>query len=194
MNERPEKEKLSPAERSKARLNAYREMQQDIDFMVERLARMESKMESPGTQWVKEARTGESKLNDMPRAPGYSGDRLSDQVARKVELEEEIRMAVARERAEYEAIKLITAHMRRSDERAIIQFRYLDGDKWTEINEVIHGNREDFPEKIEDYLRQTFRKHGTALLSFAKAWDDLRARKDAVAKRKAQRAAKELRE
>lgn len=159
---------LPPAERAKRRLKAYRDLQESIDFKTERLARMEDKLQSVGSQ----------QISDMPRNPSGPGDRMAAAIARKVDLEAEIRQDIARERAEYEAIRMIAAAMPKADERTVIQLRYLDGAKWSEISEVLYQQRDDYKEKPEYYLRQTFKKHGTALLSFAEAEEGLKARKE----------------
>lgn len=158
---------MPPAERAKKRLAAFRDLQQTIDFKTERLERMAAKLTSIGSQ----------QITDMPKAPSGPGDRMAEAIARKVDLEREIQQDIARERAEFDAILLITKAMAKPDEQIVIQLRYLDGAKWKEIAEALYQQRDDYEEKQDDYLRQTFRKHGTALLSFAAAEDEVRTRK-----------------
>lgn len=165
---------LQPAERAKKRLAAYRDLQQTIDYKTERLARMAEKLTSIGSP----------QISDMPKAPSGPGDRMTEAIARKVDLEREIQQDIAKERAEYEAISLIASAMTKPDERTVIQLRYLDGAKWDEIAEVLYQQRDDYVDKSDYYLRQTFRKHGTALLSFAEAEDEIMARKDPGRKKK----------
>jgi len=165
MDEKSRREK-DLAEKAKKRLNAFAQLQRTIDFKIERLARMEEKAQSVGGQT----------LSDMPKAPGYTGDRMTDTVARIVDLENEIRRDRAQEAAEYETIKMIAAGMDKADERAVIELRYLDGAKWEEISAVIYGSRDDFEAKHDYFLRQTFRKHGAALLSFAESEERMDAR------------------
>lgn len=183
MDEKSRREK-DLAERAKKRLNAFTQLQRTIDFKIERLARMEEKAQSVGGQT----------LSDMPKAPGYTGDRMTDTVARIVDLESEIRRDRAQERAEYETIKMIAAGMEKADERAVIELRYLDGAKWEEVSEVLYGNREDFDDKRDYFLRQTFKKHGAALLSFAESEETIETGKDTAAKKAPQRAEKRPRE
>ena len=158
---------MSPAERAKKRLTAFRDLQQTIDFKTERLERMTEKLTSVGSP----------QISDMPKAPPGSGnDRMIDAICRKIELEQEIQQDIAKERAEYDAILLITKAMAKPDERIVIQLRYLDGAKWSEVAEALYQNREDYIDKAENYLQQVFRKHGTALLSFAAAEEALRGK------------------
>lgn len=157
---------MSPAERAKKRLTAFRDLQQTIDFKTERLERMAEKLTSVGSP----------QISDMPKAPQGSGnDRMIDAICRKIELEQEIQRDIAKERAEYDAILLITKAMTKPDEQAVIQLRYLDGAKWREIAEALYQSRDDYEEKADNYLQQVFRKHGTALLNFAEAEENLKA-------------------
>lgn len=156
---------MPTAERAKKRLTAFRDLQQTIDFKTERLERMAAKLTSIGSQ----------QITDMPKAPSGPGDRMAEAIARKVDLEREIQQDIARERAEYDAILLITKAMERPDERVVIQLRYLDGAKWREIAEALYQSRDDYEEKADNYLQQVFRKHGTALLNFAEAEESLKA-------------------
>lgn len=158
---------MPPAERAKKRLAAFRDLQQTIDFKTERLEHMEAKLNSIASP----------QISDMPRGGGGTGDRMTDAIARKIDLEREIQQDIARERAEFDAILLITKAMAKPDEQIVIQLRYLDGAKWKEIAEALYQQRDDYEEKQDDYLRQTFRKHGTALLSFAAAEDEMKTRK-----------------
>ena len=40
--------------------------------------------------------------------------------------------------------------------RGVLQMRYLDSASWNEINFALFGDRKDFPERVENYLRTTF--------------------------------------
>ena len=44
------------------------------------------------------------------------------------------------------------------------------------LSAVIYGSRDDFEAKHDYFLRQTFRKHGAALLSFAESEERMDAR------------------
>lgn len=158
---------MPPAERAKKRLAAFRDLQQTIDFKTERLEHMEAKLNSIASP----------QISDMPRGGGGTGDRMTDAIARKIDLEREIQQDIARERAEYDAILLITKAMEKPDERIVIQLRYLDGAKWDTIAEALYSQRDDYDLKADYYLRQTFRKHGTALIGFAEAEDLIRSRR-----------------
>lgn len=168
MTEQTGSGELSAAERARKRLSDFWDLRQSVDYKTERLAIMEEQLGS----------IAGPKLSDAPRTPGSQSDiRTIDAISRKMDLEREIQQDIAKERAEYEAILLITATMAKADERTVIQLRYLDGAKWEAIAEALYSQREDFAEKAEYYLRQTFRKHNAALQGFAEAEDRASGRK-----------------
>lgn len=152
-----QKKEPTPTEQAKERLNAFRDFQRGLDYKIERINMMEQQLQSVGA----------GSLDGMPRAPGYEGDRMAEKIARLVDLKKELEDDIAEERRRYAEIKAIADGMKHADERTVIQLRYLDGAKWPAVSAALYGHRDDFGEKADYYLRQTFRKHGTALQSFA---------------------------
>ncbi len=132
-------------------------MLREIDNQIERLERMEAAMTSPSGP----------NLSGMPRATGNTSDRVAIQVARKIELEETIRAAIDAEAEERAAIELLIQRLKKPDERAVIRLRYFDRAGWPEICKILFGEAEDFEDSTENYMRKTFRLHGTALVSLA---------------------------
>ena len=132
-------------------------MLREIDNQIERLERMEATMTSPSGP----------NLIGMPRASGNTSDRVAIQVARKIELEETIKKAIEAERKEREAIEIMVQQIKKPDERAVIRLRYFDRAEWPEICKILFGESEDFDVNTDNYMRKTFRIHGTALISLA---------------------------
>ena len=151
-------EKHYDVEAIKSRLMGYREMVREIESNSERLERLKSKMYAVGAQ----------NISDMPKAPSHTGDRIADLVQEKTELEEEIRSSVEEKRAEKRALEGIIKHLRRSDERSVIRIRYFDCASWNEVVDVMFGDRPDFLDKEDIYLRRVYKLHGQALYSMAK--------------------------
>jgi len=141
----------------KERLKEYTAMLREIDNQIERLERMEVIMTSPSGP----------NLSGMPRSSGNTSDRVAMQVARKMELEETIREAIEKEQQEREAIEQMIQRIKKPDERAVIRLRYFDRAGWPEICEILFAEAEDFTENTDNYMRKTFRLHGTALISLA---------------------------
>jgi hypothetical protein len=143
----------------KERLKGYTAMLREIDNQIERLERMESTMTSASS----------SNLSGMPKSPGVKTDRTAMIVIRKMELEGTIKEAIEAERTERAAIELLLQQVKKPDERAVIRLRYFDRAGWPEICGILFGEADDFEDATENYMRKTFRLHGTALISLAEA-------------------------
>lgn len=153
-----ENERRYDVEAVKARLYAYREMSRDIENQNERLERINVKLIGVGAQ----------SITDMPKSPSHTDDRTVELIQQKMELEEEIREVVEKRRAERVFFESVIKCLRRSDERAVIRVRYIDGANWDEVVDVLFGGKEDLLEREDIYLRRVYKLHGQALLSMAK--------------------------
>lgn len=141
----------------KYRLIEYREREKDIDSQTERLDRLEMKILSIGSPT----------LSDMPKSPSPPQDRTTALIADKIDLENDIRQAIAEQRREKEAIEVILRKLRHSEERAVIRMRYFDGASWNDVVDMLFGGKDDFLGKEDTYLRRTHKIHGSALLNMA---------------------------
>ena len=142
----------------KARLSRYMDTERDIDSEIERLERLQSKLYG----------TSSKKLSDMPRAPSPVQDRMAQLLARKDELEREIRDMIAAQDAERAWINHMVVGLRRSEQRSVIRMRYLDGERWTDVCALMFGDKEDYCDREDSYLRRVMTLHGQALLNMAK--------------------------
>ncbi len=141
----------------KHRLVEYRERERDIENQLERLDRIELRLKSIGSP----------ALSDIPKSPSASQDKTADIIAQKIDLENEIKMAVAEQRQERNAIESILKKLKHSDERAVIRMRYFDGASWEDVVGMLFGGKEDFLRKEDTYLRRTHKIHGSALMNMA---------------------------
>ena len=141
----------------KDRLNAYRESERRIENQTEAIERLRTKMEGVGAQ----------EITDMPRAPSPSNDRLTDLVYQKQEMEEKLAADVAALREERQFINSVLSQLKSADEQAVIQFRYLIGLNWYDVNDALYGAKADYLGKEDTYLRKAYHIHGQALLHMA---------------------------
>ena len=139
-------------------LREYREIELDIENQIERLERLEAKIYGVGS----------SQLSDMPKARNPVGDRLAILLSQRDELEEDIRAMMASRDEQKAKIESLCKKLRRSDQKAVIRMRYLDGEKWTDITKMLFGKREDFEKREDSYLRTVGNIHGRALKNIAK--------------------------
>lgn len=141
----------------KKRLNAYRELDREIENQIERLDRMFSRLTSAGVQ----------PLSDMPRGSSVNVDKMANYSAEKEELEKQIKNTMDAKAEERSAIEAALSKLKSSNERAVIRIRYIDGGSWDDVESILFGGNEDFLDNMEMYLRRSFRIHGSALKNLA---------------------------
>lgn len=145
----------------KDRLRAYTSLLREIECQKERLARHVETMGAPSSP----------NLTGMPSAPGYTGDKLLREVAKKIDLEEQIAQLEAEEEAERTAIEKLIRKVKNPEERAVLRMRYLDREDWPDIAYALFHKAKDWRGNYRNYQRKIFRIHGAALVSLAEASD-----------------------
>lgn len=155
-------EKHYDVEAVKQRLIDLRDLRREIENQSERLERLETKLVGVGAQV----------LTDMPKSPSPSNDRISDLMQQKFDLEEDIRATLEHRRRERMFFEKIIRRLKRSDERAVIRSRYLDGASWGDVVDLLYGDEEDLLEREDMYRKRVFKLHGRALLSMAQYIED----------------------
>lgn len=103
----------------------------------------------------------------MPKSPSPSNDRISDLMQQKFDLEEDIRATLEHRRRERMFFEKIIRRLKRSDERAVIRSRYLDGASWGDVVDLLYGDEADLLEREDMYRKRVFKLNGRALLSMA---------------------------
>ena len=141
----------------KARLNRYREKDRDIDNEIERLEWLEAKLYNVGSP----------QISDLPKGTP-SKDRKESMIDKKDTLSNRIMDMIKEQEKERVWIEGILASFYKSDEKAVIRMRYIDGCKWNEVTEMLFGNEEDYDDKRESYLRRTTKLHERALINMAR--------------------------
>ncbi len=142
----------------KAWLNQYREIEQDISNQTERLDRLEAKLYGMSSPYI----------SDMPKSSSPVGDKMAVLVAQKERLETQIKNTLKKQADESERIESVLSALQKSDEKAIIRLRYIDGVSWSTASEMLFGNTEDYYDREESYIRRTQKLHGRALESMAR--------------------------
>lgn len=149
--------RICSARSVKRRLMEYRDGERYLETQAARLERLVEKMYG----------TKIPELSDMPKAQSTVMDRTGLMVAQKLEIEEEIRSVKEKQRVEREWIKGVLRHLKSAEEVAVIQTRYLDAESWNTVAKVVFGQKPDFDEKQESYLRQSTKLHKRALSKIA---------------------------
>lgn len=161
LNGGDEESKTYDVQGVKEKLMEYRETEKEIDSQIERLERLQAKMYGVGSP----------QLSDMPKPTGVAGDRISGLIAQKDELESKIRKMINDHTDQRNRIESLVCKLRKADQKTVIRMRYLDGEKWCDISEVLFSSRDDYEGKEDNYLRTVGNIHGRALLNIAKLID-----------------------
>lgn len=151
------KDSKSAVQAVKDRLMDYREREREIDNQIERIENMEAKL------------TGlhSPEITDMPRAQNPAQDRIGSMVVKKREMEMRVLELINIQNEEREWIKGLVRRLKRADERACIEMRYIDAESWSKVTRMLFGNREDYQDRRDSYLRRTTKIHGRALQQMA---------------------------
>lgn len=137
-------------------LSRYRENETALDDVLERIAALRSRLESPKGAAI----TGMPHGSRSEHDPFFRGlAKIDDLEARAQDL-----LAVSRTlyRELNDTIDRITGKGG-ADRRCVLRCRYIDGFPWDTVCEILFSRKPDFEEKQESYLRRTFRIHNEAL-------------------------------
>ncbi len=146
----------------KNKLNAHRQLIEEIEVQELRLERIETKLASFGV----------SVLSDMPKASSMSYDRIADLIVQKDAINESIKSAALKLKNEREEIEKLIEHLSQAKEKTVIRGRYIDGDSWSDVCELIFGGKQDFLEKEDSYMRRTYKIHQSAISNMAKITEE----------------------
>lgn len=137
-------------------LSRYRENEAALDDLLERIAVLRSRLESPKSV----------ALSGMPHGSRSEHDPFIRTLAKIDDLEARAQDLLAVSRTLYrelnDNIDQITGRGG-ADQRCILRCRYIDGFEWNVVCEVLFSRKPDFDDKQETYLRRTFRIHNEAL-------------------------------
>lgn len=144
----------------KALLESYPKLQKRIDNTERRIECLDLSMGAPSTP----------NYSGMPSGSQNGSSKQERDVIRKEELEEKLRDMYAEENRLREEIEGMIELMEKPDEQTVIEMHYLDGAKWRVISLALYGEREDYDEHEQRYLKRTFKVHGSALQSLARIY------------------------
>ena len=141
-------------------LESYHERQQDFEATCERLERLEARLTAPRS----------AALSGLPGAAASDPDRLTFPVAELQELQAETKKQAAalrdlRHRIDG-AVRLIDGPGW-PNRRAVLRMRYIDGERWEVIAQLLFWRDPDFLTKQDSYIRRTFKIRKAALRELA---------------------------
>lgn len=145
----------------KRKLESFAALQRKIDNQIERLEQLKQTMSSPSSPNLGSSGGG-----------SYDGvSKIQRQVEKKDELDRKIRELVVKESEIRKELEQLIEQLEKPDEQTVLEMRYLDRQNWWAICVALYGNRDDYQNNGEKYLKRTFKLHGSALQSLARAYN-----------------------
>lgn len=151
---------MGKSEAVKSWLRRYQEAARDSAALDARAANARMRAES--------ARA--SHLDGLPHGGGFAGDSVGVALAKIDGLELEAQESRAHAVALYHEIDGAIKQIHGNgwpDQRAVLQVRYLDLEPWEGVAEVLFGQRDDYENRQESFLRRCHKIHGAALAALA---------------------------
>ena len=114
-------------------------------------------------------------LDGLPRAPGFEGDRIGGIIGTADILDRE---AAAKEQEAADVYVEIDTALHQiggkyaAEIRTALQARYLDGLPWSDVSYMLFGDREDFLQKEDTFLRRTMQYHKRGIEALIKILEE----------------------
>lgn len=142
-------------------LESYPKLQKRIDNTEARIACLELSMGAPST----------TNYSGMPSGGRDGSSKTERDVIKKAELEEKLSDMYAEENRMREEIEGLIELMDKPDEQTVIEMHYLDNAKWRLVSIALYGEKPDYDEHEQRYLKRTFKIHGSALQTLARIYN-----------------------
>lgn len=140
------KDKAYYCDAIKGRLKMYSDECVYYDGLVERYERLDQRIHDVSA----------SSLSFTPRTPSPDVHKKESDIAAldklKISIDRQRSLSVKHKTEIEEAAALI----RKADYRSTIEMRYIDGFTWNEIAEMLYGNKADFEDREETFVRRVF--------------------------------------
>lgn len=130
----------------KVTLKRYKYLQKKIERIKEDIVQIEAGM------------VGSLNIGDMPKSNSYINDRVMEIIVKMESLQE----ILADQLNEALALKIRIERclvVLAEDEQNLIRYRYLDGMGWNKVTECLYGDKADFSDRFDSYLRTVYNHH-----------------------------------
>lgn len=151
-------------DRARQFLARYLPAKTRVELLQTRLQRLQDRASGPRP----------ARIDGLPGPPrGTTGDPVGELATELEDTKSELQEARAKADAIRAEIRQEIGYLPReteNDERArlVLLGRYIDGEGWDTINELLFGDNEDYTDKQESYLRRCHKLHHKALYELSK--------------------------
>ena len=142
------------------RLERSTKLREKLKAKYERLDSLESRLTSPSSpRW-----------DAIPGGGSPNRDKIADGIAKKQELEEEIKQLRAKIREDGQQLSEYFEQLEPKQE-LLFCLRYVDGLSWKETIAGMYDSADDFEYEVDTYANKAFKIHGRGLLALVDIMD-----------------------
>ena len=152
-------------------MRRYADLMREVELLRARADAIRSRAASPPT----------SAVDGMPRGPGFEGDRLGGVIGVADALERQAAGKVARAAEIYQEIDAVIEQIKgkhAAERKFTSQCRYLDLMDWPDVIFLLFGDKDDFGDREDSYIRRTYSIHKAALQDIGEILDKNKGEKE----------------
>lgn len=155
----------------KAWLCRYADLLREVELLRARADTIRSRAASPPT----------SAVDGMPRSPGFEGDRIGGVIGVADALERQAADKVARAAEIYQEIDAVIGQIKgkhAAERKFTLQCRYLDRLDWPDVIFLLFGEKDDFGDREDSFIRRAYSIHKAALQDIGTILDENKGEKE----------------
>ena len=155
----------------KAWMRRYADLLREVELLRARADAIRSHAASPPT----------SALDGMPRNPGFEGDKLGGVIGTADVIERQVAEKEAQAAEAYQEIDATIQQIsgkHATERKFILQCRYLDRLDWPDVIFLLFGDKDDFGDREDSYIRRTYSIHKAALQDIGEILDENKGEKE----------------
>ena len=138
---------------AKEYLSQYRDADREIQAKVDQIARL------------RDLATHITSMSTGDRVQSSPENKIERICAKIADMETEVDEEIDKLQETKTSVERAISSVPDAKQRTVLERRYINGERWPRICTAIYGNRVDFQDCYDSYLRTLYRIHGRALLS-----------------------------
>lgn len=155
----------------KAWMRRYADLLREVELLRARADAIRSRAASPPT----------SALDGLPHSPGFEGDKLGGVIGTADVIEQRVSEKEAQAAEAYQEIDATIQQIsgkHAAERKFILQCRYLDRLDWPDVIFLLFGDKDDFGDREDSYIRRTYSIHKAALQDIGEILDENKGEKE----------------
>ncbi len=152
-------------------MRRYADLLREVELLRARADAIRSRAASPPT----------SALDGLPHSPGFEGDKLGGVIGTADVIEQRVSEKEAQAAEAYQEIDATIQQIsgkHAAERKFILQCRYLDRLDWPDVIFLLFGDKDDFGDREDSYIRRTYSIHKAALQDIGEILDENKGEKE----------------